>query len=74
MSKVVKDSEFRICCKCNSSDTGICDGRESYSKGSKWERFRIDEKSYNETCQSLTLYLKGDKYFGIEDINKWLKM
>lgn len=43
------------------------------SIGSKWERFRIDEKSYNDTYQNLMLYLKGDKYFGIEDINKWLK-
>lgn len=56
----IQNISFRIC--------------SHYSKGSKWERFRIDEKSYNDTYQSLMLYLKGVKYFRIEDINKWLKI
>jgi hypothetical protein len=44
------------------------------SVGSKWEKFRIDEKPYNDVCQSLMLYLKGKKCFGVDDVSKWLEM
>lgn len=42
------------------------------SKPSKWNEFRIDEKPYNDAYHSLILYLKDKKYFGVEDIKKWL--
>lgn len=44
------------------------------SVDSKWEKFRIDEKPYNESCQSLMTHLKDKKFFGVNDISKWLEM
>lgn len=44
------------------------------SIGSKWDKFRIDEKPYNDTYHSLMLYLNDKKYFGADDISKWLKI
>lgn len=47
------------------------------SIGSKWEEFRIDEKScslYNDSFQSLMLFLKDKKYFSIDDIKKWMEL
>lgn len=41
-------------------------------KSSKWEKFRIDERPYNECYHSIMLYLKDKRYFGISDIKKWL--
>lgn len=40
---------------------------------SKWEEFRIDEKLYDDNYQNLLLYLKDKEFFGIEDLNNWLK-
>ena len=47
------------------------------SIGSKWEEFRIDEKScslYNNAFQSLMSFLRDKKYFGIDDIKKWMEI
>lgn len=42
---------------------------------SKWEKFRLREehiKLYNDLYKDLMECLKDNKYFGIEDIKKWL--
>lgn len=39
---------------------------------SKYEHFKIDPKPYNDAYHSLMEFLKDKKYFGIEDIKKWL--
>jgi hypothetical protein len=36
--------------------------------------YRVDEKLYNESYQSLMSFLGDRKYFGIEDIKKWMKL
>lgn len=41
-------------------------------RNSKWKKFRISEKQYNDAYHSLMSYLKNRKYFGMEDIKKWL--
>jgi hypothetical protein len=46
------------------------------SIGSKWEEFRIDEKScglYDDAFQSIMSFLGEKKYFGIDDIKKWME-
>lgn len=40
--------------------------------GSKWEKFIIDEKPYNDAYQDLIQFIKHDK-FGIKKIKKWLE-
>lgn len=42
-------------------------------KISKYEQFKVDPKAYNDAYHSLMEFLKDKKYFGIEDIKKWLK-
>ena len=42
-------------------------------RGSKYDKFIIDEKLYNNTFCSLMSYLGNRRYFGIEDIKKWLE-
>ncbi len=42
------------------------------SGNSKYEKYRIDERSYNSAYHSLIEYLGEREYFGIEDIIKWL--
>lgn len=37
-----------------------------------WEEFRIDENIYNDIFYSLLSFLGNRRYFGIQDINKWL--
>lgn len=39
----------------------------------KYEKFEIDETSYNDAYQSLRLCLKDKTHFGVKDIKKWLK-
>lgn len=41
---------------------------------SKWERFRIDEKPYNDAYHNIMDFLKDKRYFGIKDIKKWLEV
>lgn len=43
-------------------------------KTSKYDRFKVDPKPYNDVYYSLMEHLKNKKYFGAEDIKKWLKM
>lgn len=50
----------------NTTATRIC-------RNSKWKKFRISEKQYNDAYHSLMSYLKNRKYFGMEDIKKWLE-
>lgn len=50
----------------------IC-GNPHPSIGSKWERFRINEKLYNDAYHSIRSYLGNKNYFSIEDIKKWLE-
>jgi len=40
--------------------------------GSKYGKFKVDAKPYNDAYHSLMEFLKDKKYFGIEDIKKWL--
>lgn len=42
------------------------------SRVSKYDQFKIDPKPYNDAYHSLMEFLKDKKYFGIEDIKKWL--
>lgn len=42
-------------------------------RGSKWENFRVDNEPYNAVYHSLMEFIKDKKYFGIEDIKKWLE-
>lgn len=46
----------------------------AHAELSKWEKYRIDERSYNDAYHCLMEFLKDKKYFGIEDIKKWLEM
>jgi len=41
---------------------------------SKYDKFKTDPKPYNDAYHSLMEFLKDKKYFGIEDIKKWLEM
>lgn len=45
-----------------------------YKSGSKWKKFMVDENPYNRTYQSLMYFLGDKKYFGIEDIKKWMEL
>lgn len=38
-----------------------------------YPKYRIDEGPYSDTYQNIMEYLRDKKYFGIEDIKKWLK-
>lgn len=40
---------------------------------SKWGKFRIDEKPYNDAYHNFLLFINGRKYFSIEDIKMWLE-
>jgi len=43
----------------------------------KWKRFRVDGKTkniYNDTYHSLLSFLGDKKYFGIDDIKKWMEL
>lgn len=42
------------------------------SIGSKWEKFIIDEKPYNDAYQDLIQFIKDNK-FGIEKIKRWME-
>ncbi len=42
------------------------------SRVSKYDQFKINPKPYNDAYHSLMEFLKDKKYFGIEDIKKWL--
>ena len=45
------------------------------SRGVQWyENFLVDEKPYNDAYHNLMEFLKDKKYFGIEDIKKWLEI
>ena len=44
------------------------------SCNSKYEKYRIDERPYNDVYHNLMEYLRGREYFGIEDIIKWLSL
>lgn len=39
---------------------------------SKYDRFKVDPKPYNDAYHSLTEFLKDKKFFSIEDIREWL--
>jgi hypothetical protein len=39
---------------------------------SKYDQFKVGPKSYNDAYKSLMLYLGDRKFFGIDDIKKWL--
>ena len=39
---------------------------------SKYDPFKVDPKTYNDTYKSLMLYLGDRKFFGIDHIKKWL--
>ncbi len=41
---------------------------------SKYDQFKVDPKSYNDAYKSLMSYLGDRKFFGIEDIKKWLSI
>lgn len=41
---------------------------------SKYDQFKVDPKPYNDTYHNLMEFLKDRKYFGIEDIKKWLSI
>ncbi len=42
-------------------------------KTTKYDQFVADSKYYNEVYQDLILRFKDKKFFGIDDIKKWLK-
>lgn len=47
--------------------------KERESSNFEWvEKYKVDEKPYNDAYKSLIEYLKNKKYFGIKDIKKWL--
>lgn len=48
--------------------------RKDLSKTAWYLRYRIDEKPYNEIFHSLMEFLKDKKYFGINDIKRWLEI
>lgn len=41
---------------------------------SKWEKFRIDERPYDDTYKSIMYYLKDRHRFSISDLIQWLNM
>lgn len=43
-------------------------------RSSKYDQFKVDPQSYNDTYKSLMSYLGDRKFFGIEDIKKWLSI
>ncbi len=43
-------------------------------RSSKYDQFKVDPQSYNDTYKSLMSYLGDRKFFGIDDIKKWLEM
>lgn len=44
----------------------------SPSIGSKYDKFQIDPKEYDNSYRDLIIYLKDKRYFGIDDIIAWL--
>ena len=44
------------------------------SRPTWYSGYKVDEKPYNDAYHSFLEYLKGRKYFGIEDIKKWLSL
>ena len=47
----------------------------SVRKGySKYDEFRVDSTVYNDIYQNLTQFLGDKRFFGIEDIKKWMKL
>lgn len=55
---------------CNLKHIGI---PKNPSRSSKYDRFEIDSNPYNCAYNDLTEFLNDSKYFGVEDIKKWLK-
>lgn len=52
-------------------------GNPKLSIGSKWGIFKVNEEIkniYNDTYHSLLLFLGDKKYFGIDDIKKWMEL
>jgi hypothetical protein len=43
------------------------------SRTSKYDKFKVYSKPYNDTYHDLMSFLKDRTYFGIEDIKKWLE-
>ncbi len=41
-------------------------------KTTKYDQFMVDPNCYNDIYQDLRLYLNDKKFFGIDDIKKWL--
>lgn len=41
-------------------------------KTSKYDKFKVDPKLYNEIYHDLMEYFKDKKYFGVEDIKNWI--
>jgi len=41
---------------------------------SKYDQFKVDPKSYNDAYKSLMSYIGDRKFFGIDDIKKWLSI
>lgn len=41
---------------------------------SKYDQFKVDPKSYNDAYRNLMSYLGNRKFFGIDDIKKWLSI
>lgn len=56
---------------CNLRHIGI---PKNPSKTSKYDKFKVDPKPYNDEYHDLVLFLKYNAYFGMEDIKKWLNM
>ena len=44
------------------------------SRNSIYEKYKIDERPYNDAYHNLMKYLGGREYFGIEDLIKWLSV
>lgn len=42
------------------------------AKSSKWEKFRIDEKIFDDIWNNLSLYLKNKRFFYLRDFEEWL--
>lgn len=40
----------------------------------RYDKFKVDPNPYNDAYHDLMEYLKDMKYFGIEDIKKWLSI
>lgn len=45
-----------------------------YRNDSKWEKFRVDEKLYDDMYQNLISFLGDKNRFGIEDIKEWMDL